>query len=78
MATVVKMLQLVEQGTHDELIKNPNGSYSTLVKLQNAADAKKDDTTAEEKEEENVDPDEIPIVQSRKSVDSHTKYDILI
>ncbi|XP_019190190.1 PREDICTED: ABC transporter B family member 9-like [Ipomoea nil] len=31
---VVQMGKLVEQGTHDELIKDPNGAYTQLVKMQ--------------------------------------------
>ncbi|KAK4733129.1 hypothetical protein R3W88_007390 [Solanum pinnatisectum] len=31
---VVNLGKLVEQGTHDELIKDPNGAYSQLVQMQ--------------------------------------------
>ncbi|KAA8515001.1 hypothetical protein F0562_018212 [Nyssa sinensis] len=34
---VVNAGKLVEQGTHAELIKNPNGAYSQLVRLQEGA-----------------------------------------
>ncbi|KAF5752776.1 hypothetical protein HS088_TW01G00694 [Tripterygium wilfordii] len=34
MIAVVHQGKLVEKGTHDELIRNPNGAYSQLVRLQ--------------------------------------------
>ena len=34
MAAVVKQGEIVEQGSHGELIQTPNGAYATLVRLQ--------------------------------------------
>ena len=37
MAAVVKQGEIVEQGSHGELIQIPNGAYATLVRLQASA-----------------------------------------
>ncbi|XP_047307497.1 ABC transporter B family member 9-like [Impatiens glandulifera] len=43
---VVQTGKLVEQGTHDQLIKDPNGAYSQLVRLQEGT--KKEDEIIED------------------------------
>ena len=47
---------IVEEGTHDQLISNPNGEYKALVDLQQIKAEKVKDGKAEEK-----DPDAIPL-----------------
>ena len=37
MVAVVKQGEIVEQGSHGELIQIPNGAYATLVRLQDSA-----------------------------------------
>lgn len=37
MAAVVRQGEIVEQGSHGELIQIPNGAYATLVRLQASA-----------------------------------------
>ena len=36
-AAVMKHGQVVEQGSHAELMRRPGGTYATLIKLQAAA-----------------------------------------
>ncbi|KAL4388525.1 hypothetical protein GQ457_09G003410 [Hibiscus cannabinus] len=49
---VVHLGKLVEQGTHEELIKDPEGAYSQLVRLQEGA---KEGNSAQGKETEKTD-----------------------
>ena len=37
MAAVVRQGEIVEQGSHGELVQIPNGAYATLVRLQASA-----------------------------------------
>lgn len=37
LSAVVRQGEIVEQGSHEELIQIPNGAYATLVRLQASA-----------------------------------------
>lgn len=56
--------QIVEEGTHNDLVSVPNGAYKQLVQLQQIEGGKRES----EKEMNDVDPDAIPTNAMTKSI----------
>lgn len=73
---VLQKGQLMEQGTHEELLNNEGGVYSGLVRAQSLAlgkESKEDDEKLEEPEEE----DDVRAVVSRKKSAAASETDAL-
>ncbi|XP_019165678.1 PREDICTED: ABC transporter B family member 9-like [Ipomoea nil] len=67
---VVQTGKLVEQGTHDELIKDPNGAYTQLVRMQegNKQQEEKTTTTSVEDPAAAADDDELSRSQQEQQM----------
>nr|GMD08275.1 ABC transporter B family member 9-like [Ipomoea batatas] len=61
---VVQSGKLVEQGTHDELIRDPNGAYSQLVQMQQGSNKQDEKVTKEDGDAVEITTDSDDLIRS--------------